>query len=242
MSDTVPPPGNPTHAQIDYPAVTKKASLPGSDVKPGSKGRPAPIVFENPDGSVSLGLPPGVSLPSPPRSPRQLVSSGAAEALLRSPADFVDIEARFRRHLRYFSVLLFAELLIDSLFSVLYASSAQHSVYEVSLVCRNVPMSMLRAIFWGLFLVEISYLKAYYGFALTALHKNSMRSYAWFSSTAMIGIISQVLFAYMNRLNIIVFMLRLCSYVYSKYLRKQLEQASILPFVARQADPLVEQR
>ncbi|CAE7656615.1 unnamed protein product, partial [Symbiodinium pilosum] len=49
----------------------------------------------------------------------------------------------------------------------------------------------------------------------SAANKHKPRLYAWFSNIALTGIIVQVLFAYMNKANIVVFALRLFCYVYA---------------------------
>jgi len=93
----------------------------------------------------------------------------------------------------------------------------------------NLPHSALWRIFWVLFVCEMSYVKLYYGLGFTAIYKNRPRLYTWFTNVALAGIVGQVLFAYMNAFNLLIFLLRLASYVYAKFMRSQLERAALVP-------------
>mmetsp|Transcript_104782 Transcript_104782/g.223953 ORF Transcript_104782/g.223953 Transcript_104782/m.223953 type:complete len:212 (-) Transcript_104782:55-690(-) len=196
-------------------------ALPGTPAE--DKDLPPVIFLENPDGSLALGLPPGAQLLPAPLSPRR---GPACPDLARQVED---LECSFQRHERVFSGLLLTELVVEFAFSLALVSCAGHSVQEVSRLYKTLSLSTLRYIFWGLFACEISYYKVYYGLGFTALYKNRPRFYHWFTNVALAGILIQVLFAYMNKLNLLVFVLRLASYVYAKFMRFKLQRMALLP-------------
>mmetsp|Transcript_123894 Transcript_123894/g.361829 ORF Transcript_123894/g.361829 Transcript_123894/m.361829 type:complete len:205 (+) Transcript_123894:87-701(+) len=186
---------------------------------------PELIALQNPDGSLSVGLPPGAALPLPPPSPRE------SYAALREHALSVDLDRTFHRHEQCFAALLLSELIIEFMFSLLLLSVAKRSVEEVSQLYTNIPLRTLWSIFWGLFVCEVSYIKIYYGLGFVAVVRSKPRVYNWFTNVAIVGIVVQVLFAYMNGFNLMIFLMRLASFVYAKFMRIQLERASLLPAV-----------
>mmetsp|Transcript_78236 Transcript_78236/g.242573 ORF Transcript_78236/g.242573 Transcript_78236/m.242573 type:complete len:205 (-) Transcript_78236:43-657(-) len=188
----------------------------------GEEPCPGLIVLQNPDGSLGIGLPPGTALPQPPSSPR-----GSRDAA-RDVGQLPRTERMLSFHGRCFFALLVSELIIEFIFNVLLLSVAKHSVEAVSLLYANIPNATLWSIFWGLFACEISYIKVYYGLGFVALAKGQPRVYHWFTNISILGIVVQVLFAYMNKFNLLIFLMRLSSYVYAKFMRIQLERASLL--------------
>ncbi|CAE8631743.1 unnamed protein product [Polarella glacialis] len=109
---------------------------------------------------------------------------------------------------------------------MLYIGS-KHAVPEVAAVYPALPLSTFWVLFWMLLAFEMSYLKLYFGMGFVALFKHKPRVYNWFSNVALLGIVVQVLFSYMNKANLIVFSFRLVSYVYSRFMRGLLQEISL---------------
>ncbi|CAJ1361530.1 unnamed protein product [Effrenium voratum] len=190
------------------------------------------VYLENPDGSISLGLPPEMRLPSPPNSPRGRSRDfafmadvwGGGGALPSGPPPS---PAVFQQHERMFSLLLVLELVVEIFYVSLLCRAARHSVFEVAAAYRALPLESLWTLFWAQLAMQMAYLKLYFCTGFTAAHKHKPRLYAWFSNVALSGIVIQVLFSYMNKANILVFALRLFSYVYARFLRSMLLQIAM---------------
>lgn len=193
------------------------------------------VYLENPDGSLSLGIPPNVKLPSPPVSPRLPSRLPDVSTMLSSiervnPDSFAgNVLCSLQRHERLFTGLLALELVVELAYLMMLYHGARHSIREVAAVYSAVPVSSLWILFWLQLGCEISYLKIYFGMAFTAVMKHKPRTYAWFANVALGGIIVQVLFSYMNKANILVFALRLFSYVYARFMRSMLQQIMLRP-------------
>lgn len=184
----------------------------------GAGGRPGLAFLENPDGSLILGLRPGLKIPAP-----SIPFAADGQGLPHSAREALELESGLQRHRRVFSCLILAELAAEVAFNVALVSRARHSVQEVALIYDALPIQSLWYIFWGMLACEISYLKVYYGFAFMAISRDRVRAYRWFVHAALVGVLGQVLFAYMNKFNVLLLLMRLGSYVYAKILQKRLE-------------------
>mmetsp|Transcript_6095 Transcript_6095/g.11154 ORF Transcript_6095/g.11154 Transcript_6095/m.11154 type:complete len:241 (-) Transcript_6095:61-783(-) len=219
-----------TKDMVDAPAA--KLGDDASDLAPYFA-----VYLENPDGSLSLGLPPNMRLPSPPSSPRARPQAdlpffadladpigglGARSARRVSPAAFA-------QHERLFTGLLVVELTLETAYLALMLHSSRHSVHEVAAVYQALPLQSLWTIFWAQLGFQLAYLKLYFGMGFSAANKHKPRLYAWFSNVALTGIVVQVLFAYMNKANIVIFALRLFCYVYSRFMKGLLHQLAQYP-------------
>lgn len=190
------------------------------------------IFLQSPDGSLSLGLPPGALLPAAPLSPRcGIFGDGAADQALPLPtgAGQVDFEWVYKRHERLFCGLLLTEFAADFLYCVTLAGVARESVQEVATVYTTLPLTTLWNAFWIIFACEIGYLKLYYVIGFGAVLNSRQSYFQLFSSTAAAGLVIQVIFAYMNTYNILLFMFRFLAFTYAKYLRVQLQRLALLP-------------
>eukprot|EP00930_Biecheleria_cincta_P057307 TRINITY_DN43275_c0_g1_i1.p1 TRINITY_DN43275_c0_g1~~TRINITY_DN43275_c0_g1_i1.p1 ORF type:complete len:248 (+),score=38.00 TRINITY_DN43275_c0_g1_i1:86-829(+) len=193
------------------------------------------VYLENPDGSLCLGIPPDLKLPSPPVSPRLPSRLPDVSTMLSSidrvsPGSFAgNILCSIQRHERLFTGLLVLEFVVEMIYLMMLYHGARHSIREVAAVYQAVPVSSLWILFWVQLGCELSYLKLYFGMALTAVMKHKPRMYSWFANIALGGIVVQVLFSYMNRANIVVFALRLFCYVYARFMRSMLQQIMLRP-------------
>lgn len=206
-------------------AMKDSLSLPLS--KHAKEDPKCPVFLENPDGSLIYGIPPGTKVPSPPHTPRR--SDGLAPM---DPALAAEVEYIFQRHEKLFLSLLVMELATEITFSLMYLYYAEYSVHEVSLVYHQLSLRTLWLIFGSLFATEITYFCIYYGLGFWAIWSNKRRVYRWFANAALVGILGQVMLAYMNKFNLLVFFLRLMAYVYAKFLRNLLHSLDVfLPVV-----------
>jgi len=184
---------------------------------------PKPVFLLNPDGSLAEGIPDGHKEQTPPTTPRW-------EGLALGGGDLsAEFEQVFVRHERLFLSLLLMEFATEVSFNIMYCYYAEYSVREVSLVYHSLTLYGLWVIFWTLFALEICYMMVYYGLGALAIWKGRPKLYHGFAVVALAGILGQVLLAYMNKFNLLIFFLRLMAYVYAKFLRNLLQSMLLLP-------------
>jgi len=196
------------------------------------------IYIENPDGSLAMGLPPHLQLPAAPKSPRIKMSRSDRPLLSTMPAALREglgsdgfgaiSPINYEWHERCFCGLLLVELLVEIVYVLLLYHGARHSIQEVFEAYQVLPIQSLWLLFWIQFFCEVSYLKLYFCMGFTAVVKHKPRVYSWFSNLALVGIIVQVFFSYMNKSNLLVFAFRLSSFVYARFMRGMLDQLFLM--------------
>eukprot|EP00747_Dinoflagellata_sp_TGD_P166696 gnl/TRDRNA2_/TRDRNA2_189893_c0_seq1.p1 gnl/TRDRNA2_/TRDRNA2_189893_c0~~gnl/TRDRNA2_/TRDRNA2_189893_c0_seq1.p1 ORF type:complete len:234 (+),score=41.42 gnl/TRDRNA2_/TRDRNA2_189893_c0_seq1:166-867(+) len=208
---------------------------PPTPAKPMKKGRPPPVqifkkapasVFlENPDGSLLYGAPPGAKEPTPPHTPREPweYSLGVDSSM---SAEFEQI---YQKHEKLFTVMILMELVTEVTFTAFYVHYARYSINEVGHTYRHLSRSLITCMYWIMVVAEVTYLITYYVLASVAIWRSRPRIYRWFANAALVGLIAQVSLAYMNKFNLLVFFLRLMSYIYAKFLRNLLQSMMLLP-------------
>jgi hypothetical protein len=191
----------------------------------GGKGEPSAVFVSQPDGNLSQGLPPGFKDKTPPGTPRLEGTplAWADESLL------AEFEYIFMRHEKLFLSLLLMEFVVEAVFNVMYLYYAHYSVHEVAHVYQSLSIHTLWIIMGVMWFGEIAYCAVYYSMGFLAVWSTKPHYYAWFANVALVGIFGQVLLAYMNKFNILVFFLRLLSYIYAKFLRNLLQSMNLLP-------------
>merc|ERR1719409_1187760 len=86
--------------------------------------------------------------------------------------------------------------------------------------------------------MNLAYGLVYYSVGALALWADRPRYYKMFATCGLIGIATQMLLAYINKFNLLIFFLRLIAYVYAKFLRNMAQTLSLLPPLAgRQREP-----
>jgi len=208
--------------QIQRPERTEVVVVKAAK-KSQESNAPKPIFILNPDGTLAEGIPPGHKEHTPPTTPR-------LEGLTLVGGDVsAEFEQVFLRHERLFMTLLLTEFVAEVSFNIMYCYYAEYSVREVSLVYRSLSLYGLWVIFWTLFALEISYMMVYYSLGALAIWQGRRKLYHGFAVVALAGILGQVLLAYMNKFNLLIFFLRLMAYVYAKFLRNLLQSMVLLP-------------
>lgn len=180
-----------------------------------------PIFLLNPDGSMVEGIPPGYKDATPPRSPRR--------DTFWDPALVEEFEYIYSRHEKLFLSLLLIELVVEVTFNLMYAYYAEYSIHEVALVYHMFGQHTLKILFWVMFALENVYCLTYYVLGFSAIYTNKAKVYRYFATVALAGVLGQVLLAYMNKFNLLVFFLRLMAYIYAKFLRRLLQNLQLMP-------------
>lgn len=196
-----------------------------------------PIFLENPDGSMLEGVPPGYKDPTPPRSPRGLHGQpwvlpvgldeldGATGITLAEEVDFI-----YGRHERLLGSLLLVQFLLELAYNFVYVLHSEPSIIEVVTLYRNnITRRTAEVIFWTMFGTQAAYAVGYYCVACYALWVKRPHAYRAFANWCLVGIAAQVFLAYINKFNLLVFFLRLLSYIYAKFLQNLSLSLQLLP-------------
>eukprot|EP00919_Chromeraceae_sp_WS-2016_P018135 GHVR01043097.1.p1 GENE.GHVR01043097.1~~GHVR01043097.1.p1 ORF type:complete len:290 (+),score=77.83 GHVR01043097.1:125-994(+) len=188
-----------------------------------------PVYLSNPDGSLFEGVPPGYKDLTPPPTPRRFVDSltflNVSDVYMYED-DILDV---YIRHSRVFCLLMLVLLSVETSLNAVFIYFSSYSVREVSIVYPNLSSRHVWIIFTLCLTLEIIYVFSFYLFGFMALILQKPSWFKGFSRVALFGIFSQVLLAYMNKFNMLIFFLRLISYLYSKFLRNLLQAMQLVP-------------
>ncbi len=80
------------------------------------------------------------------------------------------------------------------------------------------PAETAEVTFWCMVGIAIAFAAVHYVIAAISIWERKARWMKIFSETAMIGILAQVMFAYVNRFNLILFFLRFVVFAHSRFL------------------------
>eukprot|EP00397_Hematodinium_sp_SG-2012_P057434 GEMP01071793.1.p1 GENE.GEMP01071793.1~~GEMP01071793.1.p1 ORF type:complete len:156 (+),score=16.17 GEMP01071793.1:414-881(+) len=138
----------------------------------------------------------------------------------------------YSRHERLFVALMLMQCVVEFIFNIMYILYAQYSVHEVAMVYHSLSEYTLWIIFWTLFVLELIYCVVYYAVGFTAVWLMRPKLFQWFAHIALVGILGQVILAYMNKFNLLIFFLRLMAYIYAKFLRNLLLSLYLIPELA----------
>lgn len=136
----------------------------------------------------------------------------------------------YSRHQQLFMCLLMMQFLVEVAYNVVFVYNGRRAIADVyRLYESTVKMRTLEITFWSMFVADLLYGIAYYVLGAAAIWTNRPRVYKTFVTWCLVGIASQVLLAYINKFNLLVFFLRLLAYIYAKFLRNLALRMSFLP-------------
>ena len=189
-----------------------------SDESAGEDEAAEPLVFENPDGSLHHALPTGKRykrsrVPDTPPGDRL-----AREWGVWDPELLIQIERIYGRQERIFLILLFLQFLLENSFNALLIKHKDSTLHEILKTYPFMATETAEITFWCVVGTAIAFSAVYYVFAAIVIWERKSRWMKYFSETAMIGILTQVVFAYLNRFNLILFFLRFIIFAHSRFL------------------------
>ena len=182
---------------------------------------PKTLVFENPDGSLHHALPAGVRYKQPPDIVSETPDNrgiGLSDWVIWDPLLLQQIERVYGRHERIFLVLLFVQFLLENSFNALLI---KHKISTLSELFRSYSFLSPDAadvVFWIIVGTATAFAAVYYVVAATAVWDRRPGTMKLFSDVAIAGILGQILFAYINRFNLILFFLRFIVFAHSRFL------------------------
>eukprot|EP00929_Paragymnodinium_shiwhaense_P022397 TRINITY_DN14320_c0_g1_i1.p1 TRINITY_DN14320_c0_g1~~TRINITY_DN14320_c0_g1_i1.p1 ORF type:complete len:278 (+),score=58.04 TRINITY_DN14320_c0_g1_i1:119-952(+) len=198
-----------------------------------------PFFLENPDGTIAEGL---RTTGDPQRSARKQDETGEGD---ESDGNLSEVAARtLSEELEYllcmheygFMAVLFLQLTLEMLYNVIYVLRMDSSVTELSATYDHklepwAALLILRVVY----IAHLVYDFVYYFLAYYAVYSRKPREYQRFYTWAMLGIASLVLFTYVGKFNLPLFLLRTCAYVYGRYMQGLSTSRVLLPMLTHRA-------
>jgi hypothetical protein len=189
------------------------------------------IIISKPDGAFAQGIP--TDYVSEASSMRDTVNEVEMVALLddQTVDEVVDI---YIKHRNTFLTLLTVQLIVELVFTVLevyfYKSAIQDvRPMQVDGVYGFVGKDNVKFVFWGMFLGFLVLSCIYYPLGYISLATKRLNWLQAFSYCAVVGVIAQMVSAYMHKFNLLIFFFRLIMYVYSRFLISLMIGILLLP-------------
>ena len=176
-----------------------------------------PLVFQNPDGSLHHALPTGTHYKQaqPETPPNERLSR---DWVVWDPALLVQIERIYRRHEKVYMIFVFLQFLLENSFNALLIKHRESTLKELVRAYPFITAQYAPVVFWVIVGVSATFAAAYYVLAGLTVWERRSAYMKPFSEMAMIGILGQVMLAYINRFNLILFFLRFVVFAHSRFL------------------------
>lgn len=193
-----------------------------------------PLVFENPDGSLHHALPSGTRYkrPAPETPPHERLGR---DWVFWDPELMRQIEIIYAKHEKAFIMFLFLQFLLENSFNALLIKHREGTLKEIARAYPFITDEHVGIMFWLTVGIATVFAAFYYVVACFAVYERRSMYMRVFSDLAMIGILGQVMFAYINRFNLILFFLRFIVFSYSRFLLSILNGTARIIFTRRVA-------
>ena len=202
---------------------------------------PQTVVFENPDGSLHHGLPSGLRYkhPAPETDTPDNRGLGLNDWVIWDPLLLQQIERVYGRHERIFLILLFVQFLLENSFNALLIKHKTSTGVELARNYSFLAPETANVVFWVIVGTAVGFAALYYVIAATAVWDRKSVTMKLFSDVAVAGILGQILFAYINRFNLILFFLRFIVFAHSRFLHSILAGTARIVIAANSNAPIL---
>jgi len=206
----------------------KQQELNGGGLKKPSRG---PIFLENPDGTITEAVPSELNakLAKKPQVPPSEQESEATDGV----ATIVqEVEFLYSRHERILIFLLVVQLTVEFLYIYVYLAHMADgtSVAEfLSMYGWRVRPDAAARLLWAVLVLQVLYNVVYYLTAGIAIWTQRPKHYRLLANVGMYGIVMLVLFAYVDKFNLLLFFLHLLTFIYARFLQGLTSSLLLLP-------------
>lgn len=127
-----------------------------------------------------------------------------------------------------FSMLLAIQFVLEFFYFILYVAHREVTFAELDTVYGAKNRTVLEAVFWMAFGIQLTYSSLYYFLSMLCLGNHKPGYYRMFSTLCLFGVIGEISLAYINKFNLPVFFLRILAYIYAKFLKGLTQNMQIL--------------
>jgi len=140
--------------------------------------------------------------------------------------EFVDL---YLRHAKYFTVGLIILMVVELVLWVLGYVERNQAISELMDTYKTNAQAELTTLYMSLLWCELGYIVMYYILGYLAVYRRSVRLYSWFATFSLIGLIFEMILAYINRFDIFIFIMRFIGFIYARFLNQLLISLLLLP-------------
>jgi len=145
------------------------------------------------------------------------------------PTDVDEFLKLFQRHQRYFACFLVLILITETMFEIFAFQDKDRGILVLMTAYKTREIETLEKIYMASIISQIVYMVVYYILGFAAVYKRSVKLYSWFATVSLVGLIMELFFAYTNRFDISIFLLRFVGFVYSRFVNQLLVSLLLLP-------------
>lgn len=140
--------------------------------------------------------------------------------------EFVDL---YLRHAKYFAVGLILLMITELVLWALGYIERSQAISELMDTYKTNAQAELTTLYMSLLWSELGYIVIYYILGFLAVYKRSVKLYSWFATFSLIGLIFEMILAYINRFDIFIFIMRFIGFIYARFLNQLLISLLLLP-------------
>lgn len=219
----------------------------GVDARAKLKLPPAgPLFLENPDGTIAEAVPlthkepkikahclggwAGRGRQAPMDSDNDSTTGGWTDLVANSM--YQEVDYLYSRHERVMIALLLVQLLLESLYDVVYIlrMTDGSAVFELrAMYSWSIRPRSAERMFWAVFAIHVAYSLGYYVLAAVAVWLKQPKYYQMFANVSVFRVVGLVLLAYVDKFNLIMFFLQLLTYMYARFLQGITASLLLLP-------------
>mmetsp|Transcript_12674 Transcript_12674/g.35051 ORF Transcript_12674/g.35051 Transcript_12674/m.35051 type:complete len:221 (-) Transcript_12674:94-756(-) len=209
---------------LPSPAASSSSSVPG-----GKKNVATPLFLENPDGTIMEATPNCKGgLPwkrAADYGSATLIRESDGGSEMAPEADYL-----YSRHERILAGLLSIQLAVELLYNFVFVTRIELSVTEfLSVYSWKLNPRLVEMFFWCIFTLQLCYVVLYFMAAAVALMHKRSRQYMIFAHVCLMGIAAMVLLSYVDKFNLLLFIIKILVFIYAKFLQGLTSSLMLLP-------------
>ena len=121
-------------------------------------------------------------------------------------------------HRNAFLLIIFMQLFYDLYFNWNTYYFRHLELVELQGFYHGIPIEHIKIVFWCILGMEVFFMFLYYLFAFLCVVKKNIKLIDLFNLLCLIGLLSQIFQAYIQRFNFVTFFARIMAFIYSKFL------------------------
>mmetsp|Transcript_77158 Transcript_77158/g.214572 ORF Transcript_77158/g.214572 Transcript_77158/m.214572 type:complete len:195 (-) Transcript_77158:94-678(-) len=180
-----------------------------------------PIFVESPDKALMQGTPIHYKEVTPPGTTQ--AQAADVEQFLRS-----EVVRVLARHESLLLLLLLVQLGVQIYFETMHITYREDALFELKLVYPSISAPSMAYVYWLAIFGETAYFVAFFCLGVYATCRSRPEIYRKLASIALLGTIGQLPLAYLNRFNLLIFLLRFITYAYARFHCNLLEVIALL--------------
>lgn len=148
---------------------------------------------------------------------RELIQLGDAE-LMAQNIDISECINLFDKHKSYFTILIIFQFIFDITYNTYGYFYYMDTQKDMQMFYNQQKLQQLWYFYWLLYSCEIAYCVIFYSLAVCTLCQKNIKLWDSFNVQCLMGMLSQMIQAYIQRFNVVTFFSRVIMFQHSKYI------------------------